>query len=116
MADVLDEVKAQFHEVAGILKASFFRLGGVVASLPLSPQELSREDIEGDAEPHAHARAVALCVMNDYLRPAVRDLLAAAVYQPGEPPAPANGFYDLFQEVFATPIPLTPGGNGREEK
>lgn len=109
MTDLTDETQAQFRAIAEEMKAMFFRLAGMLVALPLTPLETSREDIGEETDLITELRAVALCVKTDYLRPAVRDLLAAADFQPGEPAGTEHDFFDQFYETFREPVAVRPG-------
>jgi short-subunit dehydrogenase len=100
MTDLIDEIQGQIGKAAEALKDIFFRLAGLVAGLPLSPQETSLDDIEGVPDRPTEIRSVTLGVMNDYLRPAVRDLLAVAEPRPNAPPSRDADFFKEFRRVF----------------
>ena len=106
--------QAQLREVAVGLRDHFTELADLVEALPQSDREISLEDLGGDPDWPSEARAVALCVMNDYLRPAVRDLLAAAEYRPGEPLVPVAERSAEFRQVFD--LDLAALGRGEPER
>ena len=109
--------EAQLREVAGGLRDRFSELARLVEALPRSPRETSLEDLGEDADPDwpSEARAVVLCVMNDYLRPAVRDLLDAADYRPGKPLVSVTERSEEFRQVFDLDlVALGRGENGRQ--
>lgn len=83
MPDPITEVQAQLADIAGELKGTFYRLAGLVASLPRTAQEASAQDLDGDTDRATWVRTATLCVMTDHLQPAIQNLLAAASYQPG---------------------------------
>ena len=76
-----DELHAVVNELEGLQG----RLLGLRNRLPPSPMEASPED-DPDADPDvpAEIRRVVECVLQDSIRPAIRDLLGAAEYRPGE--------------------------------
>lgn len=116
MTDFIVEVQEQIRREAEVLQATFFRLAGLLTVLPRSSQETSPEDIDRDPDATTEVRAVTLCVMTDHLRPAVRDLLAAASYRPGEPSADAPDLFDQFYAMLeaetAAALAEPAGGGG----
>lgn len=79
------EAKDQLREIVAELEAIRFRLLGIQSSLPDSPMERF-PPLEGNKmEPGAEIRAVIGCVLDDSIRPAIRDLRNMA-----EPP-PSSG-------------------------
>ena len=77
-----DEAAAELRKAAADLEEIGARLKGVLAGLPVSPREdvmfLGEEDMDASTE----MRSVVECVLNDSIQPAIRDLKAAAAYQP----------------------------------
>ena len=68
------EAKEQLREIIAELEAIRFRLLGIQASLSASPAERF-PPLEGDElDPEAEIRAVIGCVLDDSIRPAIRDL------------------------------------------
>jgi hypothetical protein len=76
-----DELHAVVQELEGLQG----RLLGLRNRLPTSPTEMSPQD-DPDADPDVpvEIRRVIECVLQDSIRPAIRDLLGAAEYRPGE--------------------------------
>jgi hypothetical protein len=77
-----DYIQEQLRSAAAALKKIAARLEGIHAGLPVSPREdvmlLGEEDMDFATE----VRSVIECVLNDNIQPAIRDLKAAAAYQP----------------------------------
>lgn len=79
------QAKEQLREIVAELEAIRFRLLGIQASLPDSPAERF-PPLEGDEmDPWSEIRAIIGCVLDDSIRPAIRDLRNMA-----EPP-PSSG-------------------------
>jgi len=117
MADLIDEIQRQLGKSADTIKGVFFQLAGLLAALPLSPQERSLDDIEGDPDRPTEIRSVTLCVMNDYLRPAIQGLQGIADYRPGQPPTRDPDFFDELREIFGLDLTaLDGGGHGRDRE
>lgn len=76
MAD-LEQAKEQLRAAAGELEDLRARLLGLQTSLPLTPNDTSREDIEEFATPASEMHAALGCVVRDHLEPLIRDLRAA---------------------------------------
>lgn len=74
------------RQIAGELSALCRRLEGVHQSLPIASDEALMLLGEADMDVATEVRSVIECVLNDSLRPAIRDLQAAAEYRP-----PAGG-------------------------
>jgi hypothetical protein len=83
------EAQDQLGEIVRELEAIRFRLLGVRESLPASPAETVRlvemEGEEGDLA--TEIRTVILCVLNDSLQPAIRDLRDVARVPDPDPEA-----------------------------
>ncbi len=77
MAD-LQQAREQLRAAAGELEDLRTRLLGLQASLPLTPADTSREDLEEPPTPASEMHAALGCVVRDYLDPLIRDLRAAA--------------------------------------
>lgn len=77
----LDQARTQLHGVVDDLEANLFRLLGVQGALPLPPR-VDDEDVDADPDPASEMHAVIGCVIRDALEPLIRDLRAAASYQP----------------------------------
>jgi len=75
----LDAARRQLLKLADDLATFQLTLQGIQASLPEDPAEAVRlADVEA-MEPATELRVVISCVLNDYLRPAERDLRDALV-------------------------------------
>jgi hypothetical protein len=74
---LLAQMQEQMRQVADRLMDDFFRLAGLVALVPGSPEEVSEQDLDEGTGPATELRATALCVMTDYLQPAITGLLGA---------------------------------------
>jgi len=74
--------QAELQKMAGEVAAFCARLAALEESLPVPPTEglmlLGEEEMDVATE----VRAVIGCVLNDSLRPAIRDLEKAAAYRP----------------------------------
>jgi hypothetical protein len=74
--------QAELQEMAGDVEAICARLMALKERLPVPPTEglmlLGEEEMDVSTE----VRAVIECVLNDSLRPAIRDLETAAAYRP----------------------------------
>ena len=81
MSEPEETAQEQLREIVRELEAARFRLLGVQASLPPAPEELVRHLDMDVMDAAAQLRTVIQCVLDDFLRPAIRDLGAAA--QPG---------------------------------
>lgn len=68
-------VREQLREAVRMATSFLYMLLGVAASLPASPQETSTEDLE-EMDFAVEARAVIANVVNDRVRPVIRDLKA----------------------------------------
>jgi hypothetical protein len=109
MPDPITEVQAQLGLVADELRGTFFRLAGLVTSLPRTAQEASAQDLDEDTDRATTVRTAVLCVMTDHLQPAIHSLLAAASYRP-EATAPAVAdFLATVGRTFARREPETAG-------
>lgn len=78
----LEAAQEQARAIAKDLSALRYRLLGVQASLPPSPQEISQEDLEGDPDAGDELRTVIGHGVLSCVDPLIRDLLDAADYQP----------------------------------
>ena len=76
----------EVRQIAGELHALCQRLEGVHQSLPIASNEALMLLGEADMNVATELRSVIECVLNDSLRPAVRDLKAATEYR-----APSGG-------------------------
>lgn len=83
---LINELEAAAQaELEGILKeldAIRTRLEALHARLPVPPQETAMLLGEEEMDVSTEVRSVIECVLNDSLRPAIRDLAAAASYRP----------------------------------
>lgn len=75
--------QTQLRQIVADLEALHFRLRGIQTSLPVSPQETAMLVGELEMDVSTEVRSVIDCVLNDSIRPAIRDLLAAAEYGSG---------------------------------
>lgn len=73
-----DDAREEVRRVAGEMKGHWYRLKGVMASLPPKSDDPDAEDVA------VELRDVIACVLVDSIGPAIRDLLSAAAY-PDEP-------------------------------
>jgi hypothetical protein len=75
---VIEGAKEEMRAVAGELKTIRYRLLGVQASIPPSPQETSEGDLEGETDPATELRSLIGIGIQDHLEPLIRGLLTAA--------------------------------------
>ena len=80
------EIAAQekLKRIAAELESIETRLWGVHASLPEPPIEDLQKDDEEEKDVATEVRSVIECVINDWLRSAIRDLQAGAEYRKGQ--------------------------------
>ena len=80
MAELETAAQAEVAEVARELTALRYRLLGVVASL--GPKQEGAAETDDDPDVATEVRSVVECVLQDSIRPAITDLLAASQYSP----------------------------------
>lgn len=80
----VQEAQAQIFAKVRELEGVRDTLLGLLAELPPSHEEESKDDIDPnrDPEPAEEMRAIIGCVVHDYLEPLIRDLQSAAEYKP----------------------------------
>lgn len=87
----LEEAQAHLRTVVQKVKALRYELLGIAAELPVSPQELSADDVADELDPTAEIRAKIRNVVNDRISPAIDDLEDAAELRPaGDCRVPVN--------------------------
>jgi hypothetical protein len=80
--------QAQIRIVVAVLKMITEALERILAALPRSARERNPQaDLGAETDVISEIRRVLECVLTDCLRPAIRDLSAAAEYGTGEPPS-----------------------------
>lgn len=84
-SEVIEGARQEMRAAAGDLSSIRYRLLGVQAEIPPSPQEASQEDLEGDPDVETEIRTVIANGIKNCLDPLIDDLLAAAEYQSGSP-------------------------------
>jgi hypothetical protein len=84
MTEAEAAAQEQLREIAADLKTIRFRLEELKGSLPVPTQEEAMLLGEMDMDVSTEMRSVIECVLNDNIDPAIRGLLAAADYVPGE--------------------------------
>ena len=89
--EVIEGARQEMRATVGDLKSIRYRLLGVCAGIPPSPQETSRGDLEGDPDVETEIRTVIANGIQDCLDPLIDDLLAAAEYQPERAEEPGEG-------------------------
>jgi len=73
-----EAARAALSTVVSALEESSRRLRTIHDSLPVTPEERSRRDLDGDPAAATEMRAVIRNVLADSLQPAIEDLRAAA--------------------------------------
>lgn len=73
--------QTQMRQIVAELEAIQFRLQGIQASLPVPPREAAMLAGEMEMDFATEVRSVIDCVLNDSIRPAIRDLVKAAACQ-----------------------------------
>lgn len=87
----LEEAQEHLRSVIQKVKALRYELLGIAAELPVSPQELSPDDVADELDAAAEMRARIRNVVNDRISPAIADLQEAAERRPaGARPAPVE--------------------------
>ena len=84
MTEAEAAAQAELREIVGDLDAIRGRLEEIHARLPVPPEETAMLVGEREMDVSTEIRSVIECVLNDSLRPAIRDLAAAASYRPRE--------------------------------
>ena len=79
---MIEGARQEMRAAAGDLKSIRYRLLGVQASIPPSPQETSQGDLAGNPDVETELRTVIANGIQNCLDPLIDDLLAAAEYQP----------------------------------
>jgi hypothetical protein len=74
--------QAELRGIVEALDAVRARLEDMHARLPVAPEETAMLLGEREMDVATEVRSVIECVLNDSLRPAIRDLAAAASYRP----------------------------------
>jgi len=88
MSEAEAVAQAQLVIIVRFLEIARTALRNIDATLPPSPQELSKDDhAEGDLDVASEVRRVVQCVLTDRIDAAIRELTAASVYKPSEPEA-----------------------------
>lgn len=82
----LDAARIQLQRVVEDLQAVRYRLVGLLASVPPTRQETTKEDLD-DVDAATEIRAAIASCLRDNLDPLIRDLSTAAAHQPGRPQA-----------------------------
>ena len=85
MSETEDLVQADLEGVAGDLEAAVARLQAVHESLPVSPRTDVMLAHEEDLDFPTAARSGIECILEDRLRPAIRELRALAAFGKAEP-------------------------------
>ncbi len=79
---MIEGAREELRAAAKDLKSIRYRMLGVHASIPPSPQETSRGDLAGEMDVETELRNVIACGIQDGLNPLIDDWLNAASYQP----------------------------------
>jgi len=77
-----ETVRAALRGVVEDLDRIRAQLVDLHATLPVPPEEAAMLVGEVEMDFATEVRSVIECILNDWLRPAIRDLAAAASYQP----------------------------------
>jgi hypothetical protein len=75
---VIEDARQELRAAAGELTTIRYRLLGVQASIPPSPLETSRGDLESDPDEVTELRSAIAVGIHDHLEPLIRNLLSAA--------------------------------------
>jgi hypothetical protein len=78
----LEMEKRQIRRLLEDLRGSRYQLIGIQASIPPTRQETSPEDLESDPDAPTAVRSLLANAVRDRLDPLIRDLDAAAGYEP----------------------------------
>jgi len=82
MTEAEASAQAELRQIVQELDAIRDRLTAVHDRLPVPPEETAMLLGEQEMDVATEIRSVIECVLNDSLRPAIRDLAAAASYRP----------------------------------
>jgi hypothetical protein len=82
MTEAEATAQAELREIVEELEAARTRLAEIHARLPMPPEETAMLLGEQEMDVSTEVRSIIECVLNDSLRPAIRDLAAAASYRP----------------------------------
>ena len=77
---VIEDARKAMRSAAEELKSIRYRMLGVRGSIPPSPQEASKGDLEGEMDVATELRNVIACGIQDGLDPLIDDWLNAANY------------------------------------
>ena len=84
MTEAEAAAQAELREIVQELDAVRARLEEMHARLPVPPEETAMLVGEREMDVATEIRSVIECVLTDSIRPAIRDLAAAASYRPKE--------------------------------
>jgi hypothetical protein len=88
MSEAEAVAQAQLDIIVRFLEIARKALQNIDATLPPSPQELSKDDhTEGDPDVTSEVHRVVQCVLTDRIDAAIRELTTASTYKPSEPEA-----------------------------
>jgi len=82
MTEVEAAAQAELREIVEELDAARARLEDIHARLPVPPEETAMLMGELETDVSTEVRSIIECVLSDSIRPAIRDLAAAASYRP----------------------------------
>jgi len=86
------EIRARLRAEYELIKGSRNRLADLRAAIPPSPQESSEEDLYGSFALASEVRTVLAILLRESFKPLLRNLSAAADYQPpAAVPNPRSG-------------------------
>ena len=93
MTEAEAAIQKDLRLLGGDLEAIAGKLATMISFsvLPPSPQERGETDIPDEPDVTSEVRRVIQCVLTDCLRPAIRDLQAAAAYKPDADDGPTGG-------------------------
>lgn len=75
--------QAALQQIVGELETIHFRLTEVLETLPATPsEETENPENEEDLDVATEVRSTIECVLDDSIRPALRDLRTVATYRP----------------------------------
>jgi len=88
--EMIEDARKEMRSAAEDLQSIRYRMLGVHRSIPPSPREISKGDLEGEMDVETEIRNVIACGIQDGLDPLIDDWLSVASYQPERREAAGN--------------------------